>query len=354
MQTREEPSSEHLDLPHCVLALIFGQLGPEDLRAVPVVCSAWRAAEAELQELLWAGFAPGFPEGVAKQVVVRTLLFEKYRHTLFDVDALALEAPRDRGEAAAGPSSLCDLPARLLWRLSHMHVLSATLDALAPRRFKCLIIGPQGSGKTSVLDALCNRPAGWAVRTRSLHVETITANGAQVQLWEVPVEALKVPGRPFIGRQKGGSSGAAQSILMSAQRDFFPGTDGLIYVCDGMVGAEDLGIFSTVLAAHELSHVPLLVLASKHDLTQRSPAQTVVSLGLLADFSSCTRRTAHRRRWRVQPCSLVGRSTLVANERAELQKGVHWLVQEMRNEGSNATVRSSSASQIYGIGKWLR
>ena len=52
MQTREEPSSEHLDLPHCVLALIFGQLGPEDLRAVPVVCSAWRAAEAELQELL--------------------------------------------------------------------------------------------------------------------------------------------------------------------------------------------------------------------------------------------------------------------------------------------------------------
>ena len=186
-----------------------------------------------------------------------------------------------------------------------------------------------------------------------LHVETITANGAQVQLWGFQWRLSKYPagrsldakGRLFRRRTKHSNE---------RQRDFFPGTDGLIYVCDGMVGAEDLGIFSTVLAAHELSHVPLLVLASKHDLTQRSPAQTVVSLGLLADFSSCTRRTAYRRRWRVQPCSLVGRSTLVANERAELQKGVHWLVQEMRNEGSNATARSSSASQIYGIGKWLR
>ena len=146
MQTREEPSSEHLDLPHCVLALIFGQLGPEDLRAVPVVCSAWRAAEAELQELLWARFAPGFPEGVAKQVVVRTLLFEKYRHTLFDVDALALEAPRDRGEAAARPCPCVTCPHAALEALAH-DVLSATLDALAPRRFKCLIIGPQGPAR---------------------------------------------------------------------------------------------------------------------------------------------------------------------------------------------------------------
>ena len=66
-----------IDLPHCVLAMVFGDLAVRDLRAVAVVCSAWRAAEAEVQELLWGRFAlAAFPAHLAKRAALNQFLFD--------------------------------------------------------------------------------------------------------------------------------------------------------------------------------------------------------------------------------------------------------------------------------------
>ena len=106
-----------------------------------------------------------------------------------------------------------------------------------------------------------------------------------------------------------------------------------------------LGLSALRWKAGTMMGLPLLVLASKHDLTPRAPAQSVVSLDLLARSSL---------RWRLQPCSLVGSTGLVTDERAQLSKGLHWLAQEMREAGGE-TVRSSNAAQIFGpLEQWLR
>ena len=129
-------------------------------------------------KLLWAPLAPGWPGSSAKQVAVRSLLFERHLHRLVDVDALALEAPRRQPLPTSSTQWLCDVPTLLLQRLSVFASMGAALDALAPRRFKCLIAGPSGAGKTSVLDALCGRPPHYASRFGGFHVETVVASGA--------------------------------------------------------------------------------------------------------------------------------------------------------------------------------
>merc|ERR1719231_684124 len=92
------------------------------------------------------------------------------------------------------------------------------------------------------------------------------------------------------------------------------------------MSADDARVLSTLLAKPHLAGLPLLVLSSKHDLTPRAPAETAVALGLLTLPPSL--------RWRVQPCSLVGNTDLVSNERAELRTGLAWLVREMRDAAS--------------------
>ena len=307
-------------LPDCVLALIFAHLDADGLRTVPLVSLAWRAAEHLTQELLWARFAPGWPPSSAKEVAVHSLLFESRQGQVVDIDALALEAPRGRMQPPPSAQCVCDLPARLFRRLSPLFWMGPVLDALAPRRFKCLIAGPKHSGKTRVLDTLCRRPGHYAERAGVLHVEMLMVGGAQVQLWE-------------------GTDG-----LILTQ-----GTDGLIYVCDGRAGADDAAMLQRLLAVPELATVPVLVVASKQDLMRRSPAQTVTSLGLL------TRRSL---RWRVQPCSLPTRSVSALrgceHECRELHQGLGWLAQAMRDESrSSPNVPVQRIGSLGSVCWWL-
>ena len=295
-------------LPHCVFAEMIGCLGLSDLRTVPLVCKAWLAAEREHREFLWRQFSPGWPS-LHKHVALRTWLFEKHRRSLVCADEFALESPRTQAPPLSTAAWACIAPTVLRRRLPLYGFASSMLDTLAPRRFKVTITGPRYSGTTSVLNACCDRPIFHAERTGPLHVETIMSGGAVVQLWDTSADRA-------VG--KIGSYGDAQA------RGCFEGTDGLIYVCDGQSSAEDARVFEDVLRMPEMREgAPLLVLASKQDLVQRAPAQTVLSLGLLA---------YPRTRWRAQPCSLVGWGKTTRLERAEVAKGLAWLVGAMRDQ----------------------
>jgi hypothetical protein len=296
------------NLPHCMLQIIFERLQISELRAVPLVCSAWRQAEAEVQEHLWAPFAPGW-QNLHKQVALRSWLFERQLHKRIhiDADALALESQHLLATPLSLAEQICSAPSLILRRLPLVGQVYSLLDALAPRRFKVIIAGPRHSGKTGVLNGFVDRPIFYAERRGSLHVESVLANGAMVELWE--------PSRTdsFVG-----SYGDVQA------RGCMEGTDGLVYVCDGQVGAEDTVHFAALLQMTELQGIPVLVVAAKQDLLARAPSQTVVSLGLLNRPSL---------RWRVQPCSLVGeRARTTSVERAELRAGLAWLVRAMRDE----------------------
>lgn len=305
-------STSSTDLPHCVLALIFGELAALDLRAVAAVCSAWRAAEAEMQGLLWKRFAPAaFPAHLAKSAALNHLLFEKLlgHRRLGDTDRLAFESIREEA-----PPFTSSMSAMLLQGLSAIGAVGSSSDAFALRRHKVLVAGPRGSGKTSVIDAFMNRPARWAVRAhQTFQVEETVEASARVQLWELPFAA---------GYGVLGGSIRFNHIITKRAKSLIEGAEGFIYVCDGQMASDDARVLSNLLAEPHLAGLPLLVLASKHDLTPRAPAEVAVALGLLTVSPSL--------RWRVQPCSLVGNTGLVSNERAELRTGLTWLVREMR------------------------
>mmetsp|Transcript_48076 Transcript_48076/g.108296 ORF Transcript_48076/g.108296 Transcript_48076/m.108296 type:complete len:336 (-) Transcript_48076:127-1134(-) len=327
-------------MPDLVLANIFGRLAAAQLRAVPLVCSAWHVAERLIARLLWARFAPGWPPDRAKQVVVRSLLFDMRHQQYVDVDALALEALCDQTSTASASQPnfsrerLCAALTRPFCGLPPFNLVGTVLDALAPRRFKCLITGPKASGKTAVLDTLCGRPGHYAERRGSFHVEMLMVGGVQVQLWEGLTATSSAP------------FGAVGSYGDMHARSFLEGTDGLIYVCDGRAGTEDAAGLQRLLDMPDTSTLPLLIIASKQDLTPRSPAHTAVSLGLLAHGTL---------RWRVQPCCLPSRAVAALRgldlERDWLHQGMRWLVREMRGQSHSSP--SKAAHGVGSVGRWL-
>ena len=117
------------------------------------------------------------------------------------------------------------------------------------------------------------RPAPCPLRSRSpLHSEE-SARGNRA-----PAPHPMHPRAPDGGRRLETPRGGRRTrTKCDAQaRGCFEGTDGLIYVCDGQSSAEDARVFEDVLRMPEMREgAPLLVLASKQDLVQRAPAQTV-------------------------------------------------------------------------------
>jgi hypothetical protein len=280
--------------------LIFGKLDAEELCAVPLVCSAWRTVELALQWRLWGRLATGWPASSAKQVVTRNLLFERRRNWLIDIDRIALEAPRYETSSDASAPLFCGLS-----------------PFFRPRcRCKCLIAGPNDSGKTRVLDTLVGRPDYYAQRAGSFHVETLMVAGVSMELWD-----------------------GLRSLS---------GADALIFVCDGQEGAKDTNALTLLLDAAALASVPLLVVASKQDLRRRSPAQTAVGLGLPARGSL---------RWRVQPCALPSRSVAAyrgtETERCELNQGLRWLAHEIVR-GAGRTAPSGALGRVWPVADFAR
>jgi signal recognition particle receptor subunit beta len=341
-----------IDLPHCVLAMVFGDLAVRDLRAVAVVCSAWHAAEAEMEELLWERFAPAaFPAHLAKRAALNQFLFDNRTRRCLNADRLAFESPsHDR----LSLSTSFAMPRVLLRALSLLGSVGASSEMWAARRYNVLIAGPDGSGKTSVLDAFCNRPAGWAVRARhhakDLHVETVTSGGTRVQLMECGAQLM----------ERGAIVSYSNHRAMKRSQDLLSGIQGIIYVCDGQAMArygtcaDEARVLSALLAHPELAGLPLLVLASKQDLTPRAPCQVCLDLDLLSYTPGRyppgryppgrppPGREPPGRRWRIQPCSLVGNTDLVTSERAELRTGLKWLVQAMRQ-----AARAGGAASLH-------
>ena len=128
------------------------------------------------------------------------------------------------------------------------------LDALAPRRFNLLVIGPCSSGKTALLNTLAGRPLWHAEvpRQGEFNMTRCMLRAAECTFIE--------PDRRSLEQCCSGDGDPFLPGWVSA------GIDGLVFLLDDACRDGCAALLDATLTAPECAGLPLLLLANKQDL----------------------------------------------------------------------------------------
>jgi ADP-ribosylation factor-like protein 3 len=273
-------------LPLDGLALVFAALDAPDLLTVALVCRTWSSAEAASRSVLWARQVPHVPPPAAKEAYLCSTAVLLTRERLHGTRRAWLVGPL---EHTRPPSAAI----RVLNWLRDSQPLAGfreMLDALAPRRFHVLLIGPEAAGKTACIDTLVSRSQAYAERpTGQLVVEKAFVGGSEIILVEPPIQRSRRAGRMWLDEVGLGEF------------------DGVAFVADVAYGerAQETArmLHEEILTASCLQRLPLLILANKQDLSSASrPSSHYVALRV---------GNVRARRWRLQGCTTV-RANIIA------------------------------------------
>uniref|UniRef100_A0A6S9PM55 F-box domain-containing protein n=1 Tax=Chrysotila carterae TaxID=13221 RepID=A0A6S9PM55_CHRCT len=284
-------------LPDDAAAMVFRHLDAESLSRVPIVCTAWRRIERLFQPSLWQPHAPHAAH--AKATLVRRKLLLTRGDERMDVVS--------GGRSTIGYWSVVQ-------QLPPIARIRSMLDALAPRRFKVLLTGLSGSGKSAFVDRFMGRDA--CTHPHTLRTEHIFFGGAEIDLWDAHMREVAIVRESTSRRVLFG--GCSEAV------------DGIVFVADGSRRHEEaVELHAAVLAATELKRLPLLVLANKQDLWGAAPAELAASLVL---------HTVRDRRWRVAAASCVAPNDLQHACMLPIPPwlefgifgGMGWLIEQMR------------------------
>ena len=159
---------------------IFTLLTPSALRAAACVCVHWRDCERANEDSLWSSHnsaaRAGNPANSSpKRQYMRYGPLLESREEAVGTRRAWLES-----EPPAAQRSVCTLPELLL--TSVFSRFKPLLDALAPRRHVVLLVGLQGRGKMSVLDAVDppnSSPLGSALTVADIRSRRLFVAGAE-------------------------------------------------------------------------------------------------------------------------------------------------------------------------------
>ena len=322
-------------LPSDVLLLVLQRLhNTLDLCSACLVCNFWRHVEAANQSSLWSRHVQGIPSASAKQAYLRSSQLIEMRE-------------RSVGRAAAWMSSTngAGAHAENLWTgaggadaaSSWWHSI---LDALAPRRFNLLVIGPCSSGKTALLNTLAGRPLWHAEfpRQGEFNMTRCMLRAAECTFIE--------PDRRSLEQCCSGDGDPFLPGWVSA------GIDGLVFLLDDACRDGCAALLDATLTAPECAGLPLLLLANKQDLASSPRPSVLLNALRLGEVSA--------REWRLQGCvtqrALVqgghGHSGHENEQLSGLRAGLGWLVCAMRERTASVWSATSGSNLLPGEG-WL-
>eukprot|EP00826_Nyctotherus_ovalis_P014912 TRINITY_DN14196_c0_g9_i1.p1 TRINITY_DN14196_c0_g9~~TRINITY_DN14196_c0_g9_i1.p1 ORF type:complete len:186 (-),score=53.25 TRINITY_DN14196_c0_g9_i1:136-693(-) len=159
-----------------------------------------------------------------------------------------------------------------------LNLLKSTEDSKQETEVRFLLLGLDGAGKTTILNAITDKIDPHPIPTIGLNMETITINNISASFWDV--------------------SGSATVLW----KHYYEGAGGVVYVIDS---AKAEGIEAAVEELYQMAEdmkapeVPLLILGNKQDvhgaLTQEQITQSI-DFNRLAKKSvilkTCTAATA--------------------------------------------------------------
>lgn len=181
--------------------------------------------------------------------------------------------------------------------------MGQTFSAVRPPRV--LVLGLDGSGKTSLLRRLVQQDAALLPPSHGYQVTRVLYDGVQCELLDV-----------------GGSE-----ELRRYWRMYFDGLSGVVFVIDSADKRrlEETGLeLHRLLQSPTLSGIPLLILANKQDMIDALPSQKVVlglNLGAVRD-----------RDWHVQACS--------ARDRRGVEEGFAWVLSQATKAAKRQQTRT--------------
>ena len=209
--------------------------------------------------------------------------------------------------------------------------VSNLYQSYAPRampKYRLLICGISGAGKTTILYRLASRKAEviTTIPTIGFNVETVRADAAELTAWDL-----------------GGRGGPRQ-----LWKYYYQGTDGIVFVVDcnedGYMMEASRDEFLRFINESEIKELPVLLLCNKQDLPNaKSPQQIVDFFGL--DF-----RTLLERPILVQGCSATANDGLdeginrLADYIFELKTGRKGRKSKELDESTRSSSTSASSS----------
>lgn len=163
------------------------------------------------------------------------------------------------------------------------------------RKATLLVVGLDGSGKTSILRQLSDEDITHVTPTQGFIIKTLVAGGIKLNVWDT------------------GGSRAVRHYW----RQYFGEVDVVIYVVDSanprrIPEAKDE--LDYLLEEEKIAGVPILIFANKQDLIGAMSAEEIAVRLDLTDTRD--------RRWHIQSCSaLTGEG---------LDEGISWVVRQVK------------------------